>query len=156
MLSCWSCAFFGWSLLLSYAGVMGCGAAEATGLGFVCFVVINPRVLSANKVDLGSFFFFFFFFFFFINYPILPPHHPQLTQYSVTRNAQRVGSPCHRLPLVYHWKSEESSGALDSPWWGGLSFRLQVVIIFYNFAKGIPYLEGIRNVVYQLKGCEIH
>ena len=33
-----------------YAGVMGCGAAEATGLGFVCFAVINPRVLSANRV----------------------------------------------------------------------------------------------------------
>ena len=33
---------------------MGCGAAEATGLGFVCFVV-----------DLG--------FFCFINFPILPP-----------------------------------------------------------------------------------
>ena len=32
---------------------MGCGAAEATGLGFVCFVVINPRVLSANRVDFG-------------------------------------------------------------------------------------------------------
>ena len=27
---------------------MGCGAAEATGLGFVCFVVINPLVLSNN------------------------------------------------------------------------------------------------------------
>ena len=27
---------------------MGCGAAEATGLGFVCFIVINPRVLSVN------------------------------------------------------------------------------------------------------------
>ena len=35
-----------------YAGVMGCGAVEATGLGFACFVVINPRVLSANRVDL--------------------------------------------------------------------------------------------------------
>ena len=30
-------------------GVMGCGAAEATGLGFVCFVVINPRVLSQQS-----------------------------------------------------------------------------------------------------------
>ena len=28
-----------------------CGAAEATSLGFVCFVVINPHVLSANRVD---------------------------------------------------------------------------------------------------------
>ena len=27
---------------------MGCGAAKATGLGFGCFVVINPRVLSAS------------------------------------------------------------------------------------------------------------
>ena len=35
--------------------VMGCGAAEATGLCFVCFVVINPRVLSANRVDFGLF-----------------------------------------------------------------------------------------------------
>ena len=34
---------------------MGCGAAEATGLGFVCFVVINPRVLLANRVDLTFF-----------------------------------------------------------------------------------------------------
>ena len=34
---------------------MGCGAAEATGLGVVCFVVINLRVLSANRVDSGLF-----------------------------------------------------------------------------------------------------
>ena len=32
---------------------MGCGAAEATGLGFVCFVFINPCVFLANRVDLG-------------------------------------------------------------------------------------------------------
>ena len=37
-------------------GVMGFGAAEAIGLGFVCFVVINPCVLSANRVDFGLFF----------------------------------------------------------------------------------------------------
>ena len=29
--------------------------AESTGLGFVCFIVINLCVLSANRVDLGSF-----------------------------------------------------------------------------------------------------
>ena len=39
---------------------MGCGAAEVTGLGVVCFVVINPCVLSL-------------FFFCFINFPIYPP-----------------------------------------------------------------------------------
>ena len=32
---------------------LSCGAAEATGLGFFLFVVINPYVLSANRVDLG-------------------------------------------------------------------------------------------------------
>ena len=43
----------------------GEGEAETTGLSFVCFVVINPRVLSANRVDLG-------FFFCFIHFSILP------------------------------------------------------------------------------------
>ena len=28
----------------------GCGAAEATGHGLVCFVVINPCVLSVNRI----------------------------------------------------------------------------------------------------------
>ena len=36
---------------------VGCGAAEATGPGFVCFVVINPCVLSANRVVFGLFLF---------------------------------------------------------------------------------------------------
>ena len=35
---------------------MECSAAEATGLSFVCFVAINPRVLSANRVEFGFFF----------------------------------------------------------------------------------------------------
>ena len=43
------------SIFILHTGVMGCGTAEATGLGFVCFVVNNPRVLSANRVDLGFF-----------------------------------------------------------------------------------------------------
>ena len=42
------------------ARVMGFGAAEATGLGFVCFVVINPRVLLSNRVDFGLFFVLFY------------------------------------------------------------------------------------------------
>ena len=41
-------------LPLPSSRVMGYGATEATSLGFV-FVVINPRVLSANRVDLGFF-----------------------------------------------------------------------------------------------------
>ena len=42
---------------------MKCGAAEATGMGFVCFVVINPRIMQADLV------------FFFVSYncPISPP-----------------------------------------------------------------------------------
>ena len=40
-----------------HSRVIGCGAAEATGMGFVCFVAINPCVLSANRVDLGLFYF---------------------------------------------------------------------------------------------------
>mgnify|MGYP003571723502 CR=1 FL=1 len=35
---------------------MGRGAAEAIGLGFVCFVDINPHVLSANRVGLSFLF----------------------------------------------------------------------------------------------------
>ena len=43
---------------------LGCGAAEATGPGFVCFAVINPCVLSANRVDLV---------FLFHNFQFYPP-----------------------------------------------------------------------------------
>ena len=35
----------------------GMWCCRATGLGFVCFVVLSPRVFSANRVDLGLFFF---------------------------------------------------------------------------------------------------
>ena len=35
--------------------MMGCGVAEAIGWGFVRFVVPNPRVLQANRVDFGPF-----------------------------------------------------------------------------------------------------
>ena len=46
---------------ITYAGVMGCCAEETTLLGFVCFVVVIPRVLSANRVDFRPFFFFYIF-----------------------------------------------------------------------------------------------
>ena len=35
--------------------MMGCGASEATGLGFDYFIVINSRVLLANMVYFGLF-----------------------------------------------------------------------------------------------------
>ena len=53
---------------------MGCGAAQSTGLGFVCFVVINPRVLSVNGVDFGIFLFHKF-----SNLPHPPPQGLQTT-----------------------------------------------------------------------------
>ena len=46
-----------------YAGVMGCGAAEATGLAFFFFFFVNPHALSANRVESG---------FCFINFPFYP------------------------------------------------------------------------------------
>ena len=50
-------------------------AAEVTGLGFFfCFVVINPRVLSANRVDLG--------FFCFINFLQFTPPPQTIPSYS--------------------------------------------------------------------------
>ena len=56
-----------------------------TGLGFVCFVVINPHVLSANRVDLG-------FFFCFINFPIQPAQ----VSYEEVRASLSI---CHMVPF---------------------------------------------------------
>ena len=47
-------------------------AAEATGLGFVCFVVINPCVLSANRAWFWAFFVSWIFQFYLI-FQLLPP-----------------------------------------------------------------------------------
>ena len=59
--------FSNWSEALI---IIPLGAAEATGLGFVCFVVFNLRVLSANRADLG------FFINCFINFSIFLPSPP--------------------------------------------------------------------------------
>ena len=59
---------------------MGCGAAEATGLGCVYFVVIKPRVLSANRVD-------FRLFFCFINCQMLHPPPPRTAADVLTSGA---------------------------------------------------------------------
>ena len=62
---------------------MGCGAAESTCLGFVCFVVINPRLLSTNRVDLG----------FFVSYifKFYSPPPPQVETDNLTSDAKPVG-----------------------------------------------------------------
>ena len=48
--------FFKFHKFAYLTGEMGCGAAEATCLGFVC-IVVNPLVLSGNIVGFGLFFF---------------------------------------------------------------------------------------------------
>ena len=55
------------------------GAAEAD-LGFVCFAVLNPCVLSANRVDLG-------FFLYHNKFSILPPPPPQRAGIPLPANA---------------------------------------------------------------------
>ena len=44
-------------------------------MGFIVFVVINPRLLSANRVDFG--------YFGFISYPISPPPPGEHVDYSL-------------------------------------------------------------------------
>ena len=46
-----------------HAGVMGCGAVEATDLGFVCFLLLST--VCCQPTDFGLFCF--------INIPIPPP-----------------------------------------------------------------------------------
>ena len=92
---------------------MGCGAAEATGLGFVCLVVINPHVL---RVDFGPFLY--------INFPILPP--PPQERREALRTMRRLG------PSVFGYQASTlvlpSSGGGGSFLWtkGRLWRKIQV------------------------------
>ena len=127
------------------------GAAEATGLGFVCFVVVNSRVfvvvnsrvLPANRVDLG--------FFFFLHFPSYynPPPRPRLSQPPKTcRCRAEPTSPlsfkmlraCRRLPrksrhLAFAWffqffslfsssdtRSDNMDDAAIVSWGGGVPY----------------------------------
>ena len=83
------------------AGVMGCGAAKATGLGFVCFVVIIPRVLSANSVELGVFCF--------INCPFTPP--PQAHVVMATWRTEVTKEPSESADK---WDYMQSDDELES------------------------------------------
>ena len=98
---CFFVFFLVWSFKFIYANILhGCGAAEATG--FVCFVVINPCVLSANRVDLG--------FFYFINFPILlppPPSGPNNKSNATNSCASNTSSSKPPLPWC----------RVCLPWW---------------------------------------
>ena len=62
----WVFCFINYSSFFSENScMMGCSTVKATGLVFVCFVVLNPCVLLVNRVDFGLFCF--------MNFPILHP-----------------------------------------------------------------------------------
>ena len=95
--------------LILFYSLYSRGAAEATGLSFVCFA-ITPRVLSANRVNLGFFIFQF--------YP--PPqicHIINVCQLYLCSHAEGVGghidiskfalfyvniSIFHNFPILHH------------------------------------------------------
>ena len=67
---------------------MGCVAVEATDLVFVCFLVLNPRVLSANRVNFGLFFLFHKFLLPQSGVTLAPPEPTILTASGVTTAAE--------------------------------------------------------------------
>ena len=110
---------------------MGCGAVEATGLGCVCFVVLNPHVLS-NRVDLGCF----------IQFPILLP---------------RIGHQCDGAYLQGSSWSRRNSLIFINPrvvqgnqwwwwwWWSiGLPGLIYVCMVFC-FSVCHPLLKGCNQ-----------
>ena len=115
--------------------MMGGGAAEATGMGFVCFIVINSRVLSANRVDLA--------FFYFINFPILPPPPSQT----------HVTYP---LWCPYHQTSWELSrpisrlSAMNADLWGGDSFVNRFEILYLHPSLHYPHAALQKRMAWDL------
>ena len=87
---------FVWYISQFYSPLEWC-RSDWTGLGFVCFVVINPRVLSANRVDFGLFCF--------INFPILlpppPPHNQGLPHSPRTWRRRHHHHPLRRASQNY-------------------------------------------------------
>ena len=74
-------------------------AAEANGLCFVCFVVINPRVLSTNEL------------FYFIDFPILPPKE------CVSRSRRTQRHPCGWTAGSTQCGANEQSPPRPLLWW---------------------------------------
>ena len=106
--------------------------AEATGLSFVCFVTINPHLLSANRVDYGLYLFHTL-----SNFtPPLPvrfqhQHHPNWQQ-RINWNNPWPG-PAQRPPPA----------GFRSPWWGGdigLAYR---VSLCFGSVRSNQYLVKI-------------
>ena len=96
--------------------VMGCGAAEATGLGFVCFVVINPCVSSVNRVVFFLFHKLYLFFLefqiirfmpiFFIEISFVLPPPPQPNRVHITHQTASTGRVMEEFTLtrIYSWQ----------------------------------------------------
>ena len=131
---------------------MGCGVAEATGLGLVCFVVINLCMLSVNRVDLG-------FFFCFINFVILlppPPGHGTEPTSPVTTSLAMVQPWCWppsgwtnpmgvtlppRWPLIVDPEDQSRSWLKDTfpnaEW-------VKVGLPYMEGEVGLPYVEVVK------------
>ena len=107
--------------------------SEATGLGFVCFVVFNPRVLSANRVDLGSFCF--------INVPTpSPPYFIRIRaapRRLIWTRLEGVCSPSREV-----WKS-----ARDMPFRASVSVQKtwKISVFIENLLRIYRYLSRINR-----------
>ena len=88
---------------------MGCGAAEATDLAFVCFVVINPRVLLANRVDFGLFFVSYIFQF-------TPPPQPNegvRQEWDDVHHLARRATLTTKIPDFFHLLKEDDESWME-------------------------------------------
>ena len=96
------------------------GAAEATGLGFVCFFVIHSRVLSANRVD--------FKLFCFINFPISlslslsPSPSPSPSHFQGV-----IGAVTEMLTSASDCRGLDVTQSVVTP---DLNFRIEVCVCF--------------------------
>ena len=119
---------------------MGCSATEATGLGFVCFVVINPLVLSANRVDFGLVLFH--------KFSNLPPPPPVRTTSSSNRCGWRSCAACGKV-FGESAKKSISLWLVGLPLGGGgrcnstkmvlIVKRIRISLRFWNVIKAVLY-----------------
>ena len=116
---------------------MECGTAEATGLGFFCLFVINPRVLSANRADLG-----FLFHIFLILLPP-PPSHPTTKEERFPMSKSNTSLTLQELMVCYraYLRFEKTLENIDS-------FRgfMEPFCLFSNRSEAQVVMSGINII----------